>query len=443
MPRASFSRTTFLVGASLAGALAALPAALQGCALLTCFPGDPGCDGAGGTGAGGTGVASSTSTGGAGVTVGAGGAGGTSTGGAGGGTGCGECWGGECVDGECQPILVDLPLGYAAGRIAATKDYLYVVAKQPNVRAPLVVMQIGVTGFQQSGAALVSAQYNLVDTEIPSAGESAFLAAKGEDVYVAPQLAQGIRHCTFTSTPGCQAIPDAAGEPYNGLALGNAPELADAYLFAVKAQSFSLGVTRFLAVAPFTKIGETLAPPASPPTVDGSHLLAVGPDGRLAWSLYGALGCVAVGRPGDMGATACPSACLLPRPVQNATGVAIDKDHQVFFVATDGVEYKLYRNLVSDLDGCGYEESTEHQALGLPFLTQGVAVDADHVYAVAKDPAGGSALAQVILRCSRTGPADCVPIVDFLLSQPDAARVAATPDGVFFATETQVGWKHR
>ncbi len=437
MPRASFSRTTFLVGASLAGALAALPAVLQGCALLTCFPGDPGCDGAGGSsaGAGGGGVASSTSTGGA------GGAGGT--GGAGGGPGCGECWGGECVDGECQPILVDLPLGYTAGRIAATKDYLYVIATQPNARAPLVVMQIGVTGFQQAGAALQPEQYTLVDTGIPVVGESAFLAARGEDVYVAPQIAKGILHCAFTSIPGCEAIAAAEGEPYNGLVLGKAPELADAYLFAVKGQSASLGVTRFLAVDPFTKTGETLAPPASPPTVDGSHHLAVGPDGRLAWSLYGPLGCVAVGRPGDMGATACPSACLLPKPVQNATGVAVDKDHQVFFVATDGVEYSLYRTLVTDLDGCGYQESTEHRALGLPLLSQGVAVDDDHVYAVAKDPAGGSALAQVILRCSRNGLEDCVPIVDFLLPSPGAASVAATPDGVFFATGTQVGWKHR
>lgn len=435
MHRASLSWPTFLVRSSLAGVVAALPLALQGCAAFTCFEGDPGCE-----------SASEISTGG-GVT-GTGGTGGGVTGtGAGGGAPCGsDCWGGECVGGECQPVLVALGGDLSAGRIAAARNFVYAVVTAAN--GNLHILKIDFKNVTGPDGVLLQGNHTLLDTLITAGGAaSAFIAAKGEETYLSPQTAKGLHHCTFTGTAHCTPVGDP-GTLYHGLTLGNATDLPSDTLYVVRGDAQAFGVTQFLPVDPYTPAGIPPSPPdPSPSSADGAHAIAVGPDGRLAWTLYGDAGCVTVGKEGNGADTKCTSKCLAPMPVAFATGVAIDDDSNVFYVAVDSTDtkrYALYRANATDGTGCEYEAATLYRDLELTSLSQGVAVSGDSVYVVAKAPSGAGETGQSVLRCPRKGEASgCTEVVKLEMSIPGGSlSVAATPDGVFFASDTQIGWKH-
>lgn len=426
-------RATLLSTLGLLGGVAALVGAAQGCGLLVCFEGDPGCGqaSAGGGGAG-TGGSTTTGNGGAVSATGSGSCGdatGTATA-----TGCGptgvDCHGGECCEGQCLPVLLPLPPEVHGRYIAAAAGKIYIGTFGPLATTAQVAEVSNLEALAadvEAALAVKSLSFAVGGDPVPSG--MGFMAARDAEVFFSGAGLPLLVRCNFGSSL-CTPFGNAG---HAGLGF------VENTLYAARGQGLPLDTYDLALAAP------SAGTPVAAPESEAAGGFAVDSSGAyVAWSLTGTKGCVAVVNP-DKG---CGPVCS-DSPIVSPTGVAlgvagVSSPSPVFFLTEPaGAPATLWRSTFDPQNNCALAVPEVMATLSSQGGLHTIALDDTSVYVVdTPDSSVGNALKERVLACPRAlvsgTSADCTLIVD--LGEP--VRGVAVGDGiVYFISDTMVGWK--
>lgn len=447
------------------GAAATVLVTGSGCILLTEY--DNHCAGSGGCGTGGNGGSPGGSAGSGGASHGGsggslggsggaggsggsvGGSGGTAHGGSGGSLGgsggaggsgdtmCGEldsCWGGPCVNGECQPVVLDLPNGWRAQRIAVAGGRLFVpVGGAMGAQA----LRIDPAGIHHPDGELAMGEYE--ESDLLPGDEVGFVTAYDQMAVFSPKTVAGLYTFDFANN-GLATHHPLNDNYYLRLAVSIGPNPLE--LYAVKAPADA--VSKW-AGADITGAEEPL--PGLDPSPGTAHGVAAAPDGRVAVTIVasgGNPGCVAL-----LQGTGCmlPS-CIQGTDVLGLTDVTFDSQGNLYFLTdflseTDrGAVWQASKGAV-----CSYGLS---KLVGLNWqggsAPRSLAVDDTHVY-VAALPEPPANPTEVLYACPKMEEVSGIDKCPVVVTLPGSILgIAADAQAVYFATTNggdaaKIGWK--